>query len=71
MKFLYYLLPLFIIACANNKDNSHAVAGEEEKPPVAVSRIAEIDFQKDYRCSLPDSGNRFPERLPEEEAPIG
>ena len=49
MKFLYYLLPLFIIACANNKDNSHAVAGEEEKPPVAVSRIAEIDFQKDYR----------------------
>ena len=65
MKFLYYLLPLFIItatSCTNNKDNSHAVAGEEEKPPVAVSRIAEIDFQKDYR---------FPERLPEEEAPIG
>ena len=51
MKFLYYLLPLFIItatSCTNNKDNSHAVAGEEEKPPVAVSRIAEIDFQKDY-----------------------
>ena len=55
MKFLYYLLPLFAIAaasCANNRDNSHAVAGEEEKPPVAVSgtipKMAEIDIQKDY-----------------------
>ena len=55
MKVLYYLLPLLAIAvvsCANNKDNSHAVAGEEEKPPVAVSgtipKMAEIDIQKDY-----------------------
>ena len=55
MKVLYYLLPLFIIAatsCTNNKDNFHAVAGEEEKPPVAVSgtipKMAEIDIQKDY-----------------------
>ena len=55
MKVLYYLLPLLAIAvvsCANNKDNSHAVAGEEEKPPVAVlgtiPQMAEIDLQKEY-----------------------